>query len=83
MALPKEPLTAYDELLDLLAEESLAQRILSFRASPETQARIDDFLEKNRRGVLSPEDLIELEEFERVEHLVRMLKARVRQKLLP
>jgi len=82
MNLPKGSPTAYDELLDLLAETSLAQRILDFKASPETQARIDRLLEKNRNGELSLEESSELDEFERLEHLVRMLKARVRQNLL-
>jgi adenylate cyclase len=81
MALPNESLTAYDELLELLTEKPSAQRIRHFRASAAIQDCIDDLLEKNRRGTLSPEELNELEEFERVEHLVRMLKARVRQKL--
>jgi len=81
MALPKEPSTAYDELLDMLADESLAPSILDFHASFEIQARIDDLLEKNCSGRLSAEGFSEVEEFERVDHLVRILKARVRQKL--
>lgn len=72
---------AYDELVDLFADQAMAERILAFHPSPEMQARIEELLEKNREGELTTEEQNELNEVERLEHLVRLIKARVRQKL--
>lgn len=68
----------YDELVDLLAETADADRLLAFRLSPARQRQLDDLLEKNREGSLTPEESAELDDFERFEHVVRMLKARLR-----
>ncbi len=70
----------YDDLLDLLAESADAQRVLAFRLSEEKQARLDELLEKNREGTLTGDESAELDAYERFEHIVRLLKARVLQK---
>jgi hypothetical protein len=70
----------YDELLDLLADGADVQRVLAFRLSSLQQERLDILLEKNREGALTAEETAELDAFERFEHLVRLLKARVLQK---
>ncbi len=72
---------AYDEIVDLFADPAVANRILSFHPSPATQARIEELLEKNRQGQLTSQEQVELDEVERLEHFVRLIKARVRQKL--
>jgi hypothetical protein len=72
---------AYDELVDLFSDTVVAERILNFHPSPAMQARIEELLEKNRQGNLSSEDQAELDEVERLEHFMRLIKARVRQKL--
>jgi hypothetical protein len=70
----------YDDLLNLLAESADAQRVLTFRLSDEKQARLDELLEKNREGTLTDDESAELDAYERFEHVVRLLKARVLQK---
>ena len=70
----------YDDLLDVLAESANAERLLAFRLSEPLQARLDALLEKNRKGTLTYEEAAELDAYERFEHLVRLLKARVLQK---
>jgi hypothetical protein len=70
----------YQELVDLLAESADADRLLSFRLSPERQSRLDALLDKNRQRTLAPDESAELDAFEHFEHLVRLLKARVLQK---
>jgi hypothetical protein len=67
----------YDELIDLLADSADAKRIMSFRLSPGKQARLDDLLARNRHGTLTSDEEAELDAFERIEHLVRLLKARL------
>jgi hypothetical protein len=73
----------YDDLLDLLAESAEAERVLAFRLSAAKQARLDALLDKNRDGTLTAEESAELDAYERFEHVVRLLKARVLQKLGP
>ena len=73
----------YDDLLDLLAESVQVERVLAFRLSAAKQARLDALLDKNRDGTLTAEERAELDAYERFEHVVRLLKARVLQKLGP
>ena len=75
-----ELLPIYDELLDLLAAGADTGRLLTFRLPPERQSRLDNLLKKNRDRLLTESERGELQEFERLEHLGRMLKARARQK---
>lgn len=70
----------YDDLLDLLAESADAQRVLAFRLSDEKQALLNELLERNREGTLTDDESAELDAYERFEHVVRLLKARVLQK---
>ena len=72
---------AYDELLDLFVAPAAAERILAFHPSAAMQARIEALLAKHRDQTLSAEERAELDEFERIEHFVRLVKARVHQKL--
>lgn len=71
--------TLYDPLLDLLVQSADVEGLLAYRLSEGDQARLDLLLERNRADSLSPDERMELEEFERLEHLGRMLKARLRQ----
>lgn len=70
----------YDELVDLLARNAKADEVLSFHLSNAKQRRLDDLLAKNLAGTLSPAESAELDAFEQFEHVVRLLKARVREK---
>lgn len=71
----------YDDLLDLLAESADAERVLAFRLSVPKQKRLDALLDRNREGTLTAQESAELDAYERFEHVVRLLKARVVQKL--
>ena len=75
-----ESLPIYDELLDLFVGAANRKELLAFRLPPNRQARLDELLQKNRDGTLSNAERGELEEFERLEHLGRLLKARARRK---
>lgn len=73
----------YDELVDLLSEDVVPSRILSFQLSPSRQMKLDGLLDKNRAGTLSSEEAEELDAFAHFEHVVRMLKARALQAKRP
>jgi hypothetical protein len=79
MATVEHPLI-YDELIDLLAESASPDKLLQFQLSDDNQQRLDALLSKNRDGSLSASESAELDSFEHFEHVVRMLKARVRER---
>lgn len=70
----------FDDLVDLLAESAPADKLLTFQLSHEKQRRLDDLLAKNREGNLTANESAELDAFEQFEHMVRLLKGRVREK---
>jgi len=82
MATTEQP-QLYDELLDLLAEAVDTDRLLAFKLPTEKQARLEALLQKNADGSLAAAERGELDEYERLEHFGRMLKARMRQKQRP
>jgi len=75
-----EQSAVYDDLLDVLVDTVDAERLLAFSLSRRKQTRLDELLEKNRQGTLTHAGIGELDEFERIEHVVRVLKARLLQK---
>ena len=73
--------TIYDEALEFLASAPSLEEIINFKASPDTQARIRHLLDGNREKGLSAEERGELDEIERLDHVIAMLKVKARQKL--
>lgn len=67
----------YTDLVELLAATADSQQVLGFRLPVDKQDRLDALLEKNREGTLNDEERGELETFEQLEHVVRLLKAKV------
>lgn len=77
MAVVESPV--YREIYYFLASAPSREQILAYRPSAITQERIDYLLGASKRGQLSAEEEAELDEFEQVEHFVRMLKLHTRQ----
>ena len=77
MAIAEPPV--YQEVYRFLASAPSHEAILAFRPSEATQARIWQLLLANKTDGLSPDEQAELDEFEQVEHFVRMLKLHTRQ----
>ncbi len=69
-----------DDLLDLLARGLTRDQLIAFRPSASTQARLERLLSKSRQGKLSEAESHELDDFETIEHIVRLLKARIPRK---
>ena len=70
----------YDELAELLANMD-PTKVIQFHASKGAQKRLEELLEKNKEGTLNEDEKIEIERFMTVEHIVRLAKARARQRL--
>lgn len=64
------------EILELLATLPTPEEILALRPSEALQERVQLLLEKNREEELSPAEEQEWQQYEYLEHLVRMAKAR-------
>ena len=71
------------EILEFFSKLPSLEEILDLHASSAFQKRIDFLLEKNRETGLSPDEKEEWQRYSRVEHLVRMAKARAYGKLHP
>jgi hypothetical protein len=73
------PSPVYQEVFDFLVSAPTPEQIIAFRPSEATQARVRALLEANKESRLTAEERAELDEFEQVEHFVRMLKIHARQ----
>ncbi len=69
------------DVLEALATLPTPEEILALRPSPALQERIEELSEKSRNGSLSAEELRDWEQYQYVEHLVRVAKARAALKL--
>jgi hypothetical protein len=58
-----------------------AKHILRWGFTPADQARVTDLLSKLKSETITPDEREELEEFNRVNHLLTLLKSKARQAL--
>lgn len=70
-----------NEILEFLAKLPSAEDIIALRPAPELQQQIDDLLEKQRTAGLSSDEESQWQQFEYLEHLVRIAKANALLKL--
>lgn len=63
-------------VIELLAGLPTPEEIFALRPSEELQKRVSTLLEKNRAGGLSPAEEQEWAQYEYLEHVVRMAKAK-------
>jgi hypothetical protein len=72
---PPLPARIYRYILDFLASQPTPEQILAFRPTLEMQERLKTLLARSKAGELTPTEQKELDEYERIEHLIVMLKA--------
>ena len=68
---------AFEGLLELLATNADPEQVLGFHLPADNQRRLDELLAKNMANTLTDADRSELESFEQLEHVVRLLKAKM------
>jgi hypothetical protein len=71
----KLPADVYHYVLNFLISNPTPAQIVDFRPTIEMQTRLKDLLSKSDSGQLNSIDRQELDEYERIEHLIVMLKA--------
>ncbi len=69
------------DVLEALARLPSPEEVLALRPSPALQSRVEELLDKNRSTGLSTDERREWEQYQYVEHLVRMAKGRAALKL--
>jgi hypothetical protein len=74
--------TLFDEVLDFLSSTPTLEQIVAFSPSDTLQARVRELLDRNRNEALTAEEQQELDEFQRMNHFMSMLKIRSRKKLV-
>jgi hypothetical protein len=80
---PLLPTHVYHYILNFIANNPTPQQIADFRPTPEMQERLQTLLDRNRAGHLTAAEQLELEEYERIEHIIILLKAGNLQSLHP
>jgi hypothetical protein len=78
MTSTQTPSQIFDEIAALFASDPRPQQILAFRPSESAVQRASELLELNRHGRLGQEQREELDDFERAELLMRLVKAKLR-----
>lgn len=73
--------TGLAEVLEFLAQLPTSEEIIALRPSAELQAQIHHLLEKNRTQGLTPVEEMMWEQYQYLEHLVRIAKAKAFLKL--
>jgi hypothetical protein len=81
MATARPAITPADEVLDFLLSAPTPAAVLALRPSPAVQQRLQDLLERNRNDTLTDQERVELDDFLQLEHFVRRLKIRARERL--
>ncbi len=65
----------YRYIPDFLTSQTTPEQIAAFRPTPEMQSRLQTLLERGNSVELTALEQQELDEYERIEHLIIMLKA--------
>jgi hypothetical protein len=65
------------EVILFLSRDPTPQDVLTYHVSERAQARLQRLLALNAAGVLGVEEQLELDELQRIEHILIMLKAQV------
>ena len=78
MTSPQGPSQVFDEIAALFASDPRPQQIIEFKPSSAAVQRASQLLELNRQGRLGEEERRELDDFERAELLMQLVKAKIR-----
>ena len=71
---PALPAQTYRYVLDFLANNPSADEIASFSPTPEMAERLRTLVARERAGDITAREKSELDEYERLEHLMVMIK---------
>jgi hypothetical protein len=71
---PEPQAEAYRYVLEFLAANPDPEQIRSFRPTRDTVIRLRELISRERQNQITAEEKAELDEYDKIEHIVRMLK---------
>lgn len=74
-------LPAYEEFVEFITSAPSLEQVSKLHLSEATEARINALLNRNREGTITPAESAELDEYLRLEHIMRKAKIRAIEKL--
>jgi len=69
---------AYEEVIDFIAAGSSPRAVIDFRPSEAAKMRVVELVDREKGGSLSVDEKVELEDYLRLEHMMRLAKARAK-----
>jgi hypothetical protein len=72
---------AYEEVIDFIASGPRPVEVVNFKPSHQASERVAELIEREKMSSLSPEEKTELDHYLEIEHIMRLAKARARQRL--
>lgn len=72
---------AYEEFVDFIAAGATPKEVVDFSPSEETKERVADLIRRQKTVGLTQDETSELNHFLHIEHVMRLAKARARQRL--
>jgi hypothetical protein len=69
---------AADEVVEFLTREISADALVAFHPSEATRRRVWELVQKEKEDGLTPDEKCELDEYEQLEHLLILAKAKAR-----
>lgn len=74
---------AYEETVDFIAAGTTLRTVAHFEPSQETKDRVADLIQREKTTGLDRDEALELDQYLRMEHMMRLAKARVRSHFAP
>jgi hypothetical protein len=75
--------TAYEEFIEFIAGGTTPESVIAFQPSEAARTRVAELIRRQKGEGLSQDDTAELNQYLQLEHVMRLAKARARQRLLP
>jgi hypothetical protein len=72
---------AYEEFVDFIAAGTTPEGVIAFRPSEAAKARVADLIRREKTDGLSPDETAELRHCLHIEHVMRLAKGKVWQRL--
>lgn len=69
------PAEIYRYIFDFLFSEPKSSEILAFRPTPAMEQRLRQLVQREKDGEITDMERVELDEYERIEHFIVMLKS--------
>lgn len=71
----------YDEVIEFIAAGSTPEQVIAFAPSESTREQVASLIQRQKTTGLDADETAELDQFLQLEHVLRMAKARARQRM--